>query len=333
MPTSRNGALDALRVFSLLGVVTLHVAGGGFADAKPLGFVLDELSRFAVPVFFILSGWFWKPDATATPLRFAGALAWRILPAFLLWLALYAIRDFVSYPAHLADLDGWRLVEWLWTGGPGFHLWFLPALVVGSLLVLVGLRWLGTPLTAMLALVLFVIGCVMGAYTDLVPELRFSLKWYRNGILFAPAFLVIGVLMHRHAADLLRIPLSVLLGVLVVPGIAQLAEGYLIVGHYPMGHDYSLATLFYAPAIVAVFQRLQFDSPLWSELGAATFMAYLVHLMLLGWLVSDLGLGDNSLLVIALCFGLSLALALLWRSASTVVAGGWRGEAAADPAR
>ena len=84
MPASRNASLDALRVLSLAGIITLHVAGGGFNDNKALAFVLDELSRFAVPAFFILSAYFWKPEERAAPLKLTLRVASRVLPAFLL---------------------------------------------------------------------------------------------------------------------------------------------------------------------------------------------------------------------------------------------------------
>ena len=45
-PSLRNASLDALRVLSLFGIVTLHVAGGGVAANHPRGFGVDELSRF-----------------------------------------------------------------------------------------------------------------------------------------------------------------------------------------------------------------------------------------------------------------------------------------------
>jgi surface polysaccharide O-acyltransferase-like enzyme len=76
---SRNASLDALRVLCLTGIVTLHAAGGGFSDNKALAFVLDELSRFAVPVFFLLSAYFWKAEELASPWQLTRRVAVRVL--------------------------------------------------------------------------------------------------------------------------------------------------------------------------------------------------------------------------------------------------------------
>jgi len=311
---ARNASLDALRVLCLFGIVTLHVAGGGFADNKAMGFVVDEVSRFAVPVFFLLSSYFWKDADIASPLRLAMKVARRVMPSFFAILAVTVALRLMESGKPGFELSPWRVTLLLWTGGPAFHLWFLPALVLGSLLVATLIRQfrLGGALAA--ALGLYVIGTVIGAYSEMLFGSGNPFWMDRNGLFFAPVFLVGGVLLRRHRDRLTGVPIGTL--ALATAGFAllQMAEGYFVVGRYPMGHDYSLATLGLGFAVTMLFMRLELRSAVWSVLGQATFGAYLIHLLVLG-VLGDLRLGGNSWLMIGLCFAISLGLAVATRMA------------------
>ena len=308
MPLSRNASLDALRVLSLAGIVTLHAAGGGFNDNKALAFVLDELSRFAVPVFFLLSAWFWKPAELAKPLQLTRRVASRVLPAFVLWTGI--MLAFASKPP---DLSPTGLLLLAWTGGPAFHLWFLPALVVATALVGAGLKYLGWRWTLGLSLALFLLGTVLGAYAKPLLGHGFPFWMDRNGLLFGPIFLTLGVIIRQHRDRLAEVPMWGIVAAVIGFGILQIVEGFLLVGRYPMGHDYSLATLGYAVAVLLLFARFDIRAPIWSTLGKATFTAYLVHPLVLDMLVMDWKVRPT-LLVIGLCLLISLLIGCAWQT-------------------
>ncbi len=313
---TRNASLDALRVLSLLGIVTLHVAGGGFSDNKPLGFVLDELSRFAVPVFFLMSAYFWKDADLASPLKLVGRVAWRVLPAFAAILALTIALRLLDHPGRPGfELSPWGLTLLLWSGGPAFHLWFLPALVLGTAVVATLLKFTGLRWTIAITLLLYAAGTIIGAYSKPLFGHGFPFWMDRNGLFFAPVFLVAGIVLRRHRANLEHLPLPAIAFALVAFAALHVAEGYFVVGRYGLGHDYSLATLGYALSVAILFMRLELRSPIWSTLGQATFGAYLIHLLVLSVLASDLKLGRYSWLMIVLGFAVSLALAVAFRAA------------------
>ena len=317
MPTAttptRNASLDALRVLSLLGIVSLHVAGGGFAGMKPIGFVVDELSRFAVPVFFILSAYFWKAEELASPLRLTRRLAWRVLVPFVLWVAITMLWRMVTQPGYQPDLSPASLVFIAWTGEPAFHLWFLPALVVGAALVAISGKYFGWVFTLGLALFLFVLGTTLGSYARLLSGESFPFWLDRNGLLFAPIFLVVGVLLRRYRDRVAALSIPAVLAAAALFAALQVVEGYFVVGRYPMGHDYSLATLGYGTAVAILFMRLELRGSWWSLLGRATFTAYLVHLLILGLIVDHVT--RYSPLVIVLTFTASLVIGVVWQAA------------------
>jgi surface polysaccharide O-acyltransferase-like enzyme len=321
MSVSRNASLDALRVLSLSGIITLHVAGGGFNDNKALAFVLDELSRFAVPAFFILSAYFWKPDELAAPWRLTLRVARRVLPAFLLWTAVFVLlKQFAHLDRPATDYSPGGLLLLLWTGGPAFHLWFLPARVVATAMVGFAGRWLGWRWTLALSLLLFAVGTVVGAYARPLFGHGFPFWMDRNGLFFGPVFLTLGVLLRRHREGLGALPLWGITAAVLGFGLLQVAEGFLVVGRYPMGHDYSLATLGYAAAVVLLFTRLDLRAPFWSTLGQATFAAYLVHPLILEWLVMTLHVRPSGL-VIVLCVAIALAIGVVWQTLRAALPG------------
>jgi len=317
--STRNASLDALRVLSLTGIITLHVAGGGFNDNKPLAFVLDELSRFAVPAFFILSAYFWKPDELAAPLKLTLRVAGRVLPALLLWTAIFVLLKQLPHLDRPAiDYSPAGLLLLLWTGGPAFHLWFLPALVVATAMVGLSGRYLGWRWTLALSLLLFVGGTVVGAYAKPLFGRGFPFWMDRNGLFFGPIFLTLGVLLRRHRDDLAALPLWGITAAVLGFGLLQIGEGFFLVGRYPMGHDYSLATLGYALAVVLLFTRLDLRAPLVSTFGKATFTAYLVHPLILNWLVMTMQVKPSGL-VILLCLAITLVIGTAWQAARSAL--------------
>lgn len=311
---ARNASLDALRVLSLLGIVSLHVAGGGFAGMKPFGFVVDELSRFAVPVFFLMSAYFWKDADLASPLRLAGKVARRVMPAFAIILTVTVALRLLGGGRPGFELTPTGLLLLLWSGGPAFHLWFLPALVLGSAVVATLMKFIGLRWTIVIALTLYVIGTLIGAYSRPLFGHGFPFWMDRNGLFFAPIFLVAGIVLRQHRGRLAEWSIPAIVAVLIAFAALHLAEGYFVVGRYALGHDYSLATLGYALSVAVLFMRIELTNPLWSTLGQATFGAYLIHLLVLNVLAAHLSLARHSLLLIALGFSISLGLAVAWRA-------------------
>lgn len=317
---ARNASLDALRVLSLFGIVTLHVAGGGFADNKPLGFVVDELSRFAVPVFFLLSAYFWKDADLDAPLRLAGKVARRVMPAFAIILAVTVALRLLEGGRLGLELTPTGLLLLLWSGGPAFHLWFLPALVLGSAVVATFVKFTGLRRTIVIALTLYIIGTLIGAYSKPLFGHGNPFWMDRNGLLFAPIFLVAGIMLRRHRVALAGLPILAIVAALVTFAALHLAEGYFVVGRYALGHDYSLSTLGYALAVAILFMRIELHGQIWSTLGQATFGAYLIHLLVMKVLGSNIGLGRYSLLMIGLTFTISLGLSVAWGAARALLA-------------
>ncbi|HET8615684.1 MAG TPA: acyltransferase family protein [Actinomycetales bacterium] len=114
-----------LRVLAITAVVLIHVAGlsavfagGRSTTVGRVGIVLDFGSRWAVPVFVMLSG-----TLLLDPARFRGASdflrrrAWRLVPPVVFWHAVYLALVVVQGQQHLdaATLTRRILTGQLWT--------------------------------------------------------------------------------------------------------------------------------------------------------------------------------------------------------------------------
>lgn len=119
--------IDVFRFFAIVGVVFIHAS-----DKTTLGNAFDLSSRFSVPFFFIVAGYFagLRPDLSFS--RTLRSVAKRIILPYLVWLSLYVVYS--GY--DLWQLTSIRnLASLLIYAGPGWHLWFLPSLAFGTLML------------------------------------------------------------------------------------------------------------------------------------------------------------------------------------------------------
>jgi surface polysaccharide O-acyltransferase-like enzyme len=210
----RIRSVDSFRVLAIFAVIALHTARYAGPDAVGLQFdaatLLNQVERFAVPLFFIFSGYFWAQKCVSPREHLARALqvARRVLLIYLVWaLAYLAVAALgVLWSAgpgallprlmHARQAGRLGLAHVILEGGT-IHLWFLPALAC-ALLASGVLLALGLPrLLALLAIVLFAVGLAGGAYasTPFGFHARFNL---RDGPFFSLVFFVTGAALARR---------------------------------------------------------------------------------------------------------------------------------------
>lgn len=124
--TNRSGAIDALRVLAVVGIVAGHVWSGPLVDTG--------LYTWHVPAFFLLSGYLWKSRAPGTrwavtteaKKRFRTIMvpyiAWLVV-TLLVHLVMLRHRDLLSSDAVMLPIVGGSL-----NAGPFGAYWFMPAL-------------------------------------------------------------------------------------------------------------------------------------------------------------------------------------------------------------
>ena len=289
MTSDRERGVDAFRFGLAFLVVVLHTV-----PPVPMQIV----TRAAVPFFLVTGGAFLAPERH-TPWALIARPVRRLLPIHLFWLA----ADWT-----LLSLAGPVRVGWadLLTGGPAYHLWFLPALGGSLALVGGGIRVTGGRVTGVLCTVLAVAGLLRGGYHPLVAGL---IPPGRGAALVAPWCVWLGWTLNRwrptlspaRAGALVALALGALVG-----------EEWLLatLSHQPLAsHDFLLATpvfgvttLLLARSLnnVAVVRRA-------SALGQISLGVYTIHLPIV------LGLSATPLdWLVRAALAFAVATAVIW---------------------
>ena len=213
IPNTRNLTLECCKLIAACFVVFLHIPFPGI-----FGDLLVCLSRFAVPLFFAVSGWFsWgvKPKKLLHRLKHILLLE---LSGDCLYFGWRWVRDVLrgeslvyGFLNQLPDLQALKM--WLlWNVDPfGGHLWYLSATALCYVLL-----WISTRLQNKRKqdTILYVSGAVLLAVCFAMSEfsrftgLRVDYRIYRSGIFLGFPVFLLGRFLRQYGRGLPGIPLA-----------------------------------------------------------------------------------------------------------------------------
>lgn len=330
----RIDSVDTVRLLAITAIIAIH--SGPFRATPPdpsadwywLGVAVNQLARFGVPFFFIVSGYFfgYKVRGGSAPLEIAGKTSKRIFALFVTWSLLYLLPyNFssiaslgVSGPLQLAGEQIQLLIDepsrLIFVGAKG-HLWFLSSLIVCTLLSAVLLRYRLAWLLVGLAIGCYLVGTLAKAYEATPWGIEFDFNT-RNGPFFGLIFFVTGYLLAgvRNRANWFLYGCVLLL----VGGALQLWEAnYLATSYaatpYP---DFVFATYLFGlgSALVALSNHPLLCNKKLATVGQLTLGIYALHYMFVDLLKPLDLMWDHPVWEFALVFivlGLSVGLSQL----------------------
>lgn len=266
---SRLQSVDVVRVAAVIAVIAIHTtpfssASVPVGERLDLATVINQLARFAVPFFFVLSGYFWGHKIATGGAVIASTLPTVKRTALLLlfWSIIYLVPT--DWSASLEyGLSGplktayWNLTEALQRPGATllegtmYHLWFLPALVCSLVISAVLLHYGQRSLLVLLAVALFLTGLAGGAYrvTPFGIDATFN---FRNGPFFSLVFFVSGYLLSQRTAGKSWLPVGI--AVACAGALLQLCEVILLNQAYgaPTNQDYVFGTYFFGVGVAMI---------------------------------------------------------------------------------
>ena len=140
---SRISSFDYLKVIAALAIVCIHTTPFDVPEYWQLGAFINQTARFAVPYFFLVSGFFYarSMEGAASKTRVFISHSTKLLIIFFSWSAIYLILpagiDILSWDTTGAgsSIDAMFQViiqkKWyLFFEGGRIHLWFLMSLVM-----------------------------------------------------------------------------------------------------------------------------------------------------------------------------------------------------------
>lgn len=310
--------IDWLRLAAAILVIAIHTSP--LADFNETGdFILTRvLARIAVPFFFITSGYFLLSryhDSDRKFRHFLKKTGWIYGASILLYLPLNFRNGYFSQSQLLPEL-----LKDLIFDGTMYHLWYLPASMLGMLIAWKLVEKLDFSKGLVMALLLYLVGLFGDSYYVVVEKLPLLKAFYdrlfelfdytRNGLFFAPVFLMLGGFIADERRKLSFVEAGV--GFFISLGLL-LAEALILHRHSFQRHDSMY--VFLLPAMYFLFHLVL----LWKGrriplLRPASLVVYLIHPLVIAavWRFSS----QNSLfhfdLVCLLSLLFSFAVAALW---------------------
>ncbi|WP_336775446.1 acyltransferase [Paenibacillus sp. MMO-58] len=204
MSRTGYGGLDWLKFAAALLVVANHTSPLLSYSAAADFLVSNLLTRIAVPVFFMTAGFLLFRKLSGNPLTDRKAVQGYLLKI----VKLYAIAIVLYIPLNLYtgyfsdSLTTYSVIKDIVFDGTFYHLWYLPALMIGLLITCTMVRFM--PMKAVLASagLLYIIGLLGDSYFGILQNSKELTSIYegmfkvfdytRNGLFYAPLYLAMG---------------------------------------------------------------------------------------------------------------------------------------------
>lgn len=302
----RNYAIDFIKFFAIVAVVIIHT----FPSNHLLGFFfLDNFSRFAVPFFFMASGYLFGLKVIENPNSFSYFKRYliKILKIYVCWLIFYMVYDVLRIYISGSTIEKARYLKELTPmnilyygqGTSGYQLWFVISLAWSIAVLYLFLKLRKITLLLILSLGLNIAGLFGQSYsmfyeiplTTTRDALFIGLFYTTVGFWFAygTAFLPFRKLNKKTSMYLFCFFTAI-----------QAAEGYLLEKVWSAKHgEYFLSTIFLTLFLFSfAVQYKQLGKGLWiTKIGGNGLGIYAIHVLfidIVDILLNAAGLGHIS---------------------------------------
>lgn len=288
-PRLRHHGIELGRLLGCYAVILIHQRAQFYGDAVWAFVALNQIARWAVPFYFIMSGYFLASKAGW--FRIAWRSLSRIVPIYAFWFVAYMA---VYWPVVSLPFDAASLLKVIMNGGRGFHLWFLFSLCLCVVVIapLLAKEW-RRAIVAIGALT-FAIGLLAGPYSPAVCGGYGQCVPFnpRNGVTFGLLFVALGVALRAGWFEAWR---SKGLWIAALGVSLSFVEVYALKSTFGISltqHDFVLGTVPFALGLALFFLGLDLKrgrlAKLVDFLGPISLGVYVVHVMVLEMLAKAL---------------------------------------------
>lgn len=331
---SRIESIDIFRLIAIVAVITIHTSpfrADVIAEVEAYNFlsvIIDQLSRFAVPFFFVISGYFWgiKIRSGTDPISCSLYMSKRILIIFVAWSFIYLLPLNLGAIYEYGALGPIKVVYWnisdliqhpvnLLMQGTQIHLWFLMGLLNAIFLSAIFLYKKQIKGLIILSIVLYIFGVLAKAYTDTPIGIDIEFNT-RNGPFFSTIFFVTGYLLSGKSINTHWLYYGFI--VFCIGISVHFIEIYTLWALFDTSpkQDYVIGTYFMGVGVsmAALSNHPTMKSKTLSKIGRLTLGIYAVHLIFVDLFQPIDELTDSifwELGYIAIVFALSIITSML----------------------
>jgi peptidoglycan/LPS O-acetylase OafA/YrhL len=245
-------SIDYIKFFAIFAVVVIHTFP---LDGKTGYFIIDDLARFAVPFFFVASGYFFAQKMIQKNSSFSYFKKYilKLIKIYISWLIFYTVYDILfiyidgndinqRLNNYFQDFTFMNLIYY-GKGTSGYQLWFLTALIWSIICIFLFLKLKQIYILFFASLILNIFGLFGQGYTmffELPVRTRdaafFGLFYTALGFLFAS---------DSRLKKLRKISGLTYLGLAFIFFFLQAMEGYILDKVLKGSHgEYFFTTIF-----------------------------------------------------------------------------------------
>ena len=272
--------IDSMRFIACVAVILLHC----FPATGPIKILVDQVARFAVPFFFVTSGYFLaaklsKGDTYDVYLRYVK----KILVLYVAWSVIYFLDpplrgDIITVYQYRFFQFINRPWEEVWLVGISGHFWFFVSLML-TVLTFMCFRLRHRYLFLALAAVLYVVGVLGKAYEATPVGLSLGINT-RNFIFFSSLPFAFGVVIRTRPIRFVSpsiVPILVLTSIMLHVAEAAFLRACCEVTL----QDYGFSTVLMGVTVFLLakqgFSSLETDRL--AQLGKLTLGVYAIHIL------------------------------------------------------
>lgn len=249
-------------------VILIHIPASWESETYSL-YVKPFLTRFAVPCFFIISGWFlYGYDSRRKSIQSLK----KLFPVTILsCLAFYILKGF----PEITKWDIWNLILYNSTDQFGYHLWYLYAYLYVLIIIAVFNHHIWKIGVFLIPLLLCAELC-FGKYSNLVFGREFPFIYCRNFLVTGLTYVLIGGFLRKIDLHPNR---KYLLVLSLVLAITTILEKYILIktGVEAPRESY-ISTPFLAVAVFLLFKDIPIRKSLLTEAGKKySLWIYIIH--------------------------------------------------------
>jgi len=258
-----QNALDMFRLVAAMLVIANHTSPLSSFSADADLFLTRILARISVPFFFMITGHFVVSHIIQKQDQAASLMRKQIKKLCLLYaVSIVLYLPLGIYAGHYNNLTFLSAIQMLLFDGTFYHLWYFPACIIGILLIYGLSRIMHMRIMVVVASLLYLFGLFGDSYYGVVQNIPvlesiytfvFRISSYtRNGLFFAPIFLLIGVLAAKSNRNR-QLPYA-LIG-FVCSFLLMTVEGFLLHNRALPKHDSMYLMLI--PVMYFLYQLLR----------------------------------------------------------------------------
>ncbi|MDO6758745.1 acyltransferase family protein [Tamlana sp. 2_MG-2023] len=315
--TNQQLGISILRIVSTFSVILIHVSGPlvvKFGEIPLMDWyianIFDGLSRYSVPMFFMISGALLLSKDYKL-YYFIKKRFGKIIPPFLFWSLIYSLLNRYVFNSEIFRVD--KVIRDIFYGSE-YHLWFVYALMGIYLITPIIRKWIknASQNEILYVLIIWLFTLIIGipGFNNYFPKINLS---YFTGFI---GYFVLGYFLKQFAGNRQKFAI---LAIAFGAFITIVGTSYFTLKNstfYPYFYEYlNLNTLLVALGVFLFFNKINVTNDRLKELllklNQCCFGIYLIHPLVLkvfilnGFNLNGLNPAIAIVLIVLLCFLLS----------------------------